>query len=176
MTAELLFERRRPGHELEAEPIVNHGEAAGGEREALSISPGDTFAGGGSIERPAGLGGELLSQHFDFALAQRADQIAGEDEAACLPLRKTLVDEFLGVALQRLPHLGECLRVKAASTPSSTSCWRVRATVSTLVSNAAAISPSLHPGPAVDASAFNRMRAFNSFRAGCFPLSINVLS
>src|SRR6204780_5200385 len=35
---------------------------------------------------------------------------------------------------------GECLRVRAASTPSSTSCWRVRATVSTLVSSAAAIS------------------------------------
>ena len=41
-------------------------------------------------------------------------------------------------------QLGECLRVKAASIPSSTSCWRVRATVSAgLVSSPAAIWLSL---------------------------------
>jgi hypothetical protein len=30
------FEGGRPGHELEAEAVVDHGEAAGGEREALA--------------------------------------------------------------------------------------------------------------------------------------------
>jgi hypothetical protein len=41
--------------------------------------------------------------------------------------------------LRRRAELGECLRVRAASSPSSTSRWRVRATVSALVSSAAAI-------------------------------------
>src|SRR5580704_6661322 len=46
-----------------------------------------------------------------------------------------------------LAELGECLRVRAASRPPSTSCWRVRAIVSTLVSSASAISPSLQAAP-----------------------------
>jgi hypothetical protein len=41
MTAEVLFEGGRPGHELEAETIVEHGEAAGGERDTLAIGAGD---------------------------------------------------------------------------------------------------------------------------------------
>src|SRR5215468_12203925 len=35
---------------------------------------------------------------------------------------------------------------------------------------------SLHPGPASETSAFNRMRAFNSRRAGPFPLRISASS
>src|SRR6516162_5815819 len=45
-----------------------------------------------------------------------------------------------------------------------------------LVSKAATILLSLHPGPASETSAFNRMRAFNSRRAGPFPLRISVSS
>ncbi len=39
---DMFLNRRRSGHEVEAEPIVNHGKAAGGEREALPVrdSPG----------------------------------------------------------------------------------------------------------------------------------------
>ena len=59
--------------------------------------------------------------------------------------------------------------------PSSTSCWRVRATVSTLVSRASAIWLSLHPSPASEMSAFSRMRALVSCRAGCLPIRINAL-
>jgi len=35
--AELLLDLARPGHELEAEAVVDHGEAAGGERQALTV-------------------------------------------------------------------------------------------------------------------------------------------
>src|SRR5580698_10571959 len=59
-----------------------------------------------------------------------------------------------------LAELGECLRVRAASRPSSTNCWRVRAMVSMLVSSASAISPSLQASLPAEASAFSRMRAF----------------
>lgn len=78
--------------------------------------------------------------------------------------------------MRSLAEAGECLRIRTASNPSSTSCWRVRATVSTLVSSAAAIWLSLHPSPASEASAFSRMRALVSCRAGCLPARIRVLS
>src|SRR5712672_408656 len=78
--------------------------------------------------------------------------------------------------MRALAEAGECLRTSTASKPSSTSCWRVRATVSTLVSRAAAISQSRHPSPVSEASAFSRMRALVSCRAGCLPARISVLS
>ncbi len=78
--------------------------------------------------------------------------------------------------IRRLAEFAECLRIRAASNPSSTSRWRVLATVATLVSSAAAISLSLQPSPPSEVSAFNRMRAFSSFCAGCFPLWIRALS
>ena len=71
---------------------------------------------------------------------------------------------------------GECLRVRAASRPPSSSGWRVRAMVSTLVSSASAIWPSLQASPASDASAFNSMRAFNTWRAGLLPFWIRASS
>lgn len=44
MVAELLFEGWRPGHQLEAQTVVDHGETAGGEREPLTVSAGDVLA------------------------------------------------------------------------------------------------------------------------------------
>jgi hypothetical protein len=75
-----------------------------------------------------------------------------------------------------LAELGECLWVRAASIPPSTKCWRVRAMVSMLVSSASAIRPSLHASPASEASAFSRMRAFRTWRAGLLPFWISALS
>src|SRR5205085_3299832 len=72
-------------------------------------------------------------------------------------------------------EFGECLRIRAASNPSSTSRWRVLATVSTLLSSAAAIWLSLQPSPPSEASAFNRIRAFSSFCAGWCPLWIRAV-
>ena len=78
MAAELLFEGRRPGHELEAQAVVDHGEAAGGEREALAASARDVLACRRLIERLSGLGGEPFAQGLDLAASERADQAVGE--------------------------------------------------------------------------------------------------
>src|SRR6516162_829989 len=48
--------------------------------------------------------------------------------------------------------------------------------VSMLVSSAAAIRLSLHASPAVEASAFSRMRAFSNRRAGALPFWISTSS
>ena len=60
-------------------------------------------------------------------------------------------------------ELGLYLRLSVASNPSSTNCWRVRATLLALVSSAAEIALSLQPSPAPETSAFSRMRASSAF-------------
>src|SRR5712691_3381957 len=102
---------------------------------------------------------------------QRARPAGGLERANAITLASAAPSK-----MRRLAECGECLRIRAASNPSSTSRWRVLATVATLVSSAAAISLSLQPSPPSEASAFNRMRAFSSFCAGCFPLWISAVS
>src|SRR5208282_16609 len=101
----------------------------------------------------------------------RARPFGGSEQVSAISFASAAPSKMRGLA-----EAGECLRVSTASKPSSTSCWRVRATVSTLVSRAAAIRLSLHPSPASEASACSRMRAFTNWRARCLPLRINVLS
>lgn len=45
LTAELLFEGGGPWHETKAQSVVDHGEAAGGERETLADDAGHLLAG-----------------------------------------------------------------------------------------------------------------------------------
>src|SRR5271166_6538624 len=101
----------------------------------------------------------------------RLRPFGGSEQAKAISFASAAPSKMRGLA-----EAGEYLRTRTASKPSSTSCWRVRATVSTLVSRAAAIWQSLHPSPVSDASAFNRMRALVSCRAGCLPARISVLS
>src|SRR5271157_4868102 len=101
----------------------------------------------------------------------RLRPLGGREQAKAINFASAAPSKMRGLA-----EAGECLRTRTASNPSSTSCWRVRATVSVLVSRAAAIWLSLHPSPASEASAFNRMRALVSSRAGCLPACTSVLS
>src|ERR1700756_5050572 len=108
---------------------------------------------------------------FNSCNVQRARPAGGLEHANAINLASAAPSK-----MRRRAEFGECLRIRAASNPSSTSRWRVLATVATLVSSAAAISLSLQPSPPSEVSAFNRMRAFSSFCAGCFPLWISALS
>src|SRR5271166_5320952 len=101
----------------------------------------------------------------------RARPLGGSEQANAISLASAAPSKMRGLA-----EAGECLRVSTASNPSSTSCWRVRATVATLVSRAEAIWLSLHPAPADEVSAFNRMRALTNCPARCLPARISVLS
>src|SRR3546814_14923874 len=72
--ADLAFKGWRPRHELEAETVVDHGEAARREREALAIGARHKLARSGLRELPVGLGLKLGAQRFNFPLPQRIDQ------------------------------------------------------------------------------------------------------
>src|SRR5580692_7916353 len=101
----------------------------------------------------------------------RLRPFGGSEQASAISLASVAPSK-----MRVLAEAGECLRTRTASRPSSTSFWRVRATVSTLVSRASAIRLSLHPSPASEASAFNRMRALVSSRAGCLPICVSASS
>ena len=101
----------------------------------------------------------------------RLRPLGGAEQASAISLASAAPSK-----MRRLAERGECLRVRAASRPPSTSCWRARAMVSMLVSSASAIWLSLQASPASDASAFYRMRAFSIWRAGLLPFWIRALS
>jgi hypothetical protein len=101
----------------------------------------------------------------------RLRPLGGGEQAKAINFASAAPSKMRGLA-----EAGECLRISTASNPSSTSCWRVLATVSVLVSRASAIWLSLHASPASEASAFNRMRALVSSRAGCLPICTSASS
>src|ERR1700744_1092863 len=101
----------------------------------------------------------------------RLRPLGGREQASAISLASALPSKMRGLA-----EFGECLWVRGASMPPSTSCWRVRAMVSMLVSNASAIWPSLQASPASEASAFSKIRAFSPCRAGLLPFWINPSS
>src|SRR5581483_9526617 len=105
MAAEMLFERGRPGHELEAEAVVEHREASRGEIEAAAVGARDVRAGGGFNGGLARLGGEALAQRVELATPQRLDQVAGEADTAALPFGQAFADEMLGAAVERVADL-----------------------------------------------------------------------
>ncbi len=56
LPTKLLLQHRRPGHELEAEPVVDQGEPARGERQVLTVGPRNLLTGGGWKMGQSGLG------------------------------------------------------------------------------------------------------------------------
>ena len=99
------FRARAPGHELEAEPVIDHGEAAGGERQALAIGAGDILAVGGRL-RAAGLGRELVAKRPQFAPAAmcRASSRANTTRWPCRSASPARQDDRR--AVHRVAHLG----------------------------------------------------------------------
>ena len=87
----------------------------------------------------------------------RTRPLGGSEQANAISLA-SLAPSKMGF----LAEAGECLRVRTDSRPSSTSCCRVRATVVTLVSKAAAIG--CHSIP--------RLARKHRPSAGCVPLPI----
>ena len=95
MLTDLAFEGRRPGHELESEAVIDHGEAARREREALPVGARHILARCGLRELSAGLGRELLAKVVDL---DDVDLLL-TDDALDPDLRAELTDAGLTVEL-----------------------------------------------------------------------------
>jgi len=59
LVAESLLKRWPPGHELKPHPIIDHGEPARSERDALAIDAGNVLALGGRAMGKSGVGSHL---------------------------------------------------------------------------------------------------------------------
>ena len=95
LTAEFLLQRGPPWHELEAEPIIDHGEPAGGERHPLPIDARDALAFGRGLIGEPRLRRELSRGVLQLPPAQGGEQIAGEDDALPLPMREAFLGEMI---------------------------------------------------------------------------------
>src|SRR5690606_9885345 len=105
MAVEVLFERGRPGDELKAESVIDHGEAARRERETLAVGAGDIVAPGGAVERKAGFLRQPAAESLEFASAQRLNQVTVEDDPAMLPRGQSFPHQMLGAFLHGLADL-----------------------------------------------------------------------
>src|ERR1700704_2503514 len=100
---------------------------------------------------------------------QRARPSGGLEQAKAVR-RACFSPSKMGV----LAGVARCLRLRTASRPSSTNCWRTRVTIDMLVSRASMIWPSLQPSPCSEVSALRSILAFSSRLAGLLPLLISA--
>ncbi len=91
---------------MEAEAVVQHGKAAGGECQTLAVGAGNILAASRAIERLACFGGEFFAGRFQLATAQRVDQPAIEGDTLAVSLAEALSDQMIRASIQRLPYLG----------------------------------------------------------------------
>src|SRR6056297_2682460 len=103
--AEMAVELRGPGNEREAETIVDHGEAARGEIEALAKRSCDGLALGRLVTGEAGWRAEVLSDGVQFAVAKGRQQIAGKGDPLTLPSGEAFGDKVVRAAFQCLANL-----------------------------------------------------------------------
>src|SRR5208283_3368714 len=134
-------------------------------RQPIEFALGATRVRDCGEQRQKGLQGlqgdlpSIRSPHTDsdfFAPRNRPLRLSHQElENCCIWDSVESVEQPWGRA-----EFGLYLRSSVASNPSSTNCRRALPTVLTLVSNAAAISRSVQPSPASDASALSRILAF----------------
>src|SRR6266702_3300314 len=103
--AELFLYLARPGHELEAEAVVDHGEAAGGERQALTIGAAHMLAGRGLHVRQSRLGRDHCTHRVQFASTQGVQEIALHDDALTLPPGEPFACKMFGTSLHGVARL-----------------------------------------------------------------------
>lgn len=87
LVTEFLLQRRPPRHELEPHPIIDHGEPAGGEGDALAVDAGHVLAFSGGAMCKSRLRREHCGDIVQFAPAQRVEEVPREPDALALPLR-----------------------------------------------------------------------------------------
>ena len=90
MLVEAFLQHGLPGYELEAEPVLDHGEAPAGEIGNARQPAGYTLALPGRGVGQATLGGHHLADALDLLALQRRDRAPGNgNEAVLLSLFST---------------------------------------------------------------------------------------
>src|SRR5579885_1842333 len=106
LAPEVLFERGSPWHELEAQPIVDHGEAPGGERHPLAVYAGDPLPLRSRLIGETRICGEPGGGSFELPPLERREEIADKHQPLTLSSGQSLFDQMIGAGVHRLAHLG----------------------------------------------------------------------
>src|SRR5258708_28343944 len=101
VAATLLVKRGCPRHQTEAQSVVDHGEAAGGEIEASRVGACHMLADGRSPVWHPTLAGEFGACSIEFTLPQRREQIAREDDTLAVAARQPLLHQVIGPRVHR---------------------------------------------------------------------------
>ncbi len=80
---------------MESKPIIDHGEPAGSQRDALAVDPGYVFALAGRRMSKAGFGGKAAGGSLQFTLTQRVDETGGIENAVALATCESLRDKMV---------------------------------------------------------------------------------
>lgn len=105
MLVETLFQDRLPGHELEAQSVLDHGEAPAGEIGDARQPARDILAGLGRAVGQATLGGHLFADSIDLLALQRGDRAPRDGNEPVLRAGMAHFDETRGAPVKRGVHL-----------------------------------------------------------------------
>jgi len=100
------FERRCPGHKLEAETIVDHRETAGGQGQPLPVNSRNRLACfARQVRKPCFLG-QTPSDVIEFAPPQGFDQAAAKRNLFTRPAGETPLSQRVDPPIERGADLG----------------------------------------------------------------------
>ncbi len=105
MLAEVLIERRAPGHELEAQPFVDHREAARRKRHPLPVDAADIVACARRFVLKSCARGDGLRGGRQFLILQRPDEVVTKDVPLALPAGQPLRFKVAGAGFQGIAHI-----------------------------------------------------------------------
>ena len=100
------LQRRPPGHELETETIIDHGEPTGRERDALAVDAGDLLTLGRRPVGEASFSGKFRGNPVQLLPFQSVEQIAREHDPLTLPTGQAFLDEVIDTTVHRLTNFG----------------------------------------------------------------------
>ena len=100
-----MFQRWRPGDKAEAEAVVDHGEASGGEGYPLAVDPSDMLAARRRLVGKAGLRRDPRRGGFQFAPAKSVKKVAGEEDTLALAAGEPFLDMVVDAGAHRLTYL-----------------------------------------------------------------------
>src|SRR5882672_3089723 len=83
----MLLERGPPGHEAEAQPIIDHGEPAAGKLRRTDQLAADIVSGNGGPPLPSALGRERRADTFDVSGLEPLDQVSRRSDPAVAKVR-----------------------------------------------------------------------------------------
>ena len=114
MPAKFTLKGRYPGHELEAQAVVDHGKPAGGKRQSSAIDPCNGLARlCGHMRQPRFLR-QAPTHAVELSVAQSPDQIAADNNLVSIAADQTPFRQHVGPPIKRGADLNRMIPALSA--------------------------------------------------------------